>query len=187
MIVFEMRFARLSTVLGFVLWAVIAGLYGHAVFDLMRDEIESRERAIQIEATQVDLTGISLQVEMLTLVVEEAFETTAQVAFGIHVAVGVLVALQAVFFGTGEEKGVLSVLRVPGFLLQVVIITAAVFVNLFFFVSSFVVYAIDSTIGSYLLSGAILSFAANALMVTMWQGMLWDQFYNRMVSTGSLM
>ena len=185
MIVFEMRFARLSTVLGFVLWAVIAGLYGHAVFDLMRDEIESRERAIQIDATQVD--PISLQVDMLTLVAEEAFETTAQVAFGIHVAVGVLVALQAVFFGTGEEKGVLSVLRVPGFLLQVVIITAAVFVNLFFFVSSFVVYAIDSTIGSYLLSGAILSFAANALMVTMWQGMLWDQFYNRMVSTGSLM
>ena len=173
MIVFDLPFARQSAVVGGLLWAAIIVLYGIAIFRDLPNDIRDRNEQADLLIKNVSYQETA-QILKTVAYFEEEYEIAARFAFSVHITIGLLVGLQAVFFGEKNEPGILSVTRPLGFYLQVFIIGAALFVNFFFFVSGVAIYTVSSSTGHLILGGAVLSFFANALMVVIWENMIWE-------------
>lgn len=177
MIVFDLPYARVSAAFGFLLWAAIAAMYGIAVFHYLRDDIEEKRELDNLMASIPNTNPEAKQLAYM-LHLEEEFEVVAQCAFGLHIAVGLLVGLQAALFGEPYRPGVLSVTRPVGFLLQVFIIACALAVTSFFVVSGVAIFTVNREVGWLILGAAFASFVADATMITLWQCMIWQPYFN---------
>ena len=172
---FETKFSGRIAFIGLILWATIAGIYLHASYNLIPSDIKHLQDALANTTTigtflkyaHINTDGVNTA--------ETEFGTVCKIASFVHIAVGVMVLIQAAMFGYSDgTPGAFSVFTFWGFIWQALIITGAVFVNLFFFVTGFAVSTVSSVTAAWVISGVMLSLFANGLMVTSWEVMLWS-------------